>query len=247
MKIKNILGFICMLITTILGSILIFVISLIMEISSNGIMNAANKTNYFEMCKKDINEVLLNYMPQENVDSVLEEVDINTSIIGLINGFDSIKIDALAGDLKETVREKVKLSLNGNITEENKQEFSNVVSNAFVSEIFPSKEFHLVSSYYNKYVPYLELGTIVVLVLLGIIYIGMLLWKENRKWLIVSLYNILILSVIIAIMLSMFDNIVIGSEKTTSLVLGIISNIKENMYILSGIFFTVSIVLNYLF
>jgi len=104
-----------------------------------------------------------------------------------------------------------------------------------------------VSSYYNKYVPYLELGTIVVLVLLGIIYIGMLLWKENRKWLIVSLYNILILSVIIAIMLSMFDNIVIGSEKTTSLVLGIISNIKENMYILSGIFFTVSIVLNYLF
>lgn len=247
MNIKNIFGFICMLAVTILGVIFILASSLVLEINSSGIMKAANETNYFEVCKKDAEEVLRNYMPEEKVDSILEEIDVKTDVIGLINGFDSVKIDALSNDIKSDVKSLVEQSLDENILDKNKHEFSKIVSNAFMAEIFPVEELDLVSRYSSRYIPYLKLGIIASLVIVGLVCICLIICKENRRWLIVSLYNIVIFSCIIAIMLSMFNNIVIGSEKTTELLLSIISNIQCNIYIFSSILFVISIVLNYLF
>ena len=147
MNVKNIIGSIWMLVLTIVGVVLISSLSLLLEINSDGIMKAADKTNYLEVCENDVKNILKNYMPEEKIDSVLENINVKADIIGIINAFDSNKVEAVASDIKEEIRKEVLLVL-ADSNENTKEEFANVIADVYISEIFPVSEFNIINKEY---------------------------------------------------------------------------------------------------
>lgn len=245
MKLRDVINFIGIIILTIFSIVLICSISLVVTLNSNGIMKAVEKTGYLDSCEAEMKKILLNYLPEDKVDNVLEEVNVKGDIIGVINAFDSNKIEANATDMRKNVEEEVLQVLDDNTSEETKKEFANVVANVYMSEIFPVTEFDMISTYYQHYVQYIIMAIVIVGIICAIMCIYFISSRKGKNCFIVSLYNIIILSLMLVLMFGILDNLVIGDEITTSIILNLISGIKDIIVFCIVLISVVVLILNY--
>lgn len=245
MKLRDVINFICIIILTIFSIVLICSISLVTNLNSNGITKAVEKTGYLDYCEAEMNKILLNYLPEDKVDNLLEKVNVKGNVIELINAFDSNKIEAISIDMKKNVEQEILQVLDDNINEETKKEFASVVANVYMSEIFPVSEFDMISTYYHQYVQYVIMAIVIVGIICIIISIYFISNRKGKNCFIVSLYNIIILSLILVLMFGILDNIVIGDEITTSIILNLVSGIKNIILLCIVLISLITLIFNY--
>lgn len=246
MKLKEVIETICMLVLTISGILLSFGLAINSVLNSDGILTVMIDTEYLEKSENEASVVLRHYMSDEKADEVLEKISTKSSIRQITEAFDSNNVEQGANSVKADIKQAVLNSLEGDSSDNNKDKFATVVSDAYIKSIFPVAEFNLLSNMYSKFSSKLNLALIII----GVVSIGTYVYlatgKKTYKWAIIALYNIVILNIILLIILGMFNGIVIGNERTTAVIIGILNKIKINVVVATMIVFVTSVVSNYI-
>lgn len=246
MKIKDIIGAICMVVLTISGIVLSFGLGIKSVLSSNGILSIMIKTEYLEKSEKEVNEVLKNYMSAEKAEEILENISTKAAIRQIIEAFDSNNVEQVANDVKLDMKEVVLNSIQDNSSQDIKDNYATVVSDAYIKSIFPVTEFDMLSNIYSKLNSKLNIALVIISIVFITIYIYLATGKKTYKWAIVALYNVIILNIILLIVLGIFNGIVIGNERTTNVIMGMLNKIKINVVIATIIVFIIVVVSNYI-
>ena len=246
MRLKDIIGTICMIVLTIAGILLSFGVAINCVLSSEGILNIMIKSEYLEKSETEARTVLNHYMTDEKAKEILENVSTKSSIRQITEAFNSNNVEQVANNVKLEMRQAVLNSLDENSSEETKEKFVTVVSDAYIKSIFPVTEFNMLSNVYSKLSSKLNL----VLIITGIVCIGIYIYlatgKKTYKWAIIALYNVIILNIVLVLLLGIFNGIVIGNERTTTVIIGMLNKIKTNVIIATILVFVVSAISNYI-
>ena len=246
MKIKEIIGAICMIILTISGIILSFIFSINYIFSTDGILACMSKIGYFEETEQQTKQVLGHYMSNDEVHKILNNVNTELAIRRMVQSFGKQDIQQVANDVKLEMEQQVVKSLDESIPDDTKKEFAIVVSEAYIKSIFPVAEFNTLSRLFQQYETKLLLLLIILAVISLCIYMYLALGHKTYKWAIIALYNIIILNAIILLLIGPLNNIVIGNERTTELVICMLNSIKINVVIITLFILFISIISNYL-
>lgn len=246
MKIKEFLGVILMIVLTICGIILSFGIGISNVLSSDGILDCMIQTEYLDKSELESKNVLGHYMANEKVEQVLDSVAVKSHIKQMTESFNNNTIEEISNSVKDEIKQAVINSLDENATSNTKEQFAEVVSNAYIKSIFPVTEFKTLSSLYNAYSSKISLALIIVAVISIGSYIYLATGKKMYKWAIIALYNVIILNIILVIAMGIFNGIVIGNERTTAVIINMLSKIKINVLIATGITFGVAVISNYI-
>lgn len=246
MKVREIIGAILMVVLTLSGVVLACISSLALVLDSENIIYIMDKTNYIEKVEQEERSILLNYLPKEKVDELLDNVSVTSNIIKMVKTFETNNITEVSNEIKENFKNRLINVLDEDIANDTKSSFATTVSNAYIKAIFPITEFGLLSSIYVKYNTVLTYAIATLTVLVLGIYIYLALGKKTYKWAIIALYNVIIFSLIITFVMATFNNIFIGNERVTALVLGVITNIRNNILIAVLIILLIAIFSNYM-
>lgn len=246
MKIKDIIGALCMVILTISGIVLSFGLGIKCVLSSNGILSVIIKSEYLEKSEKAANEVLKNYMSAEKAEEILENISTKAAIRQITEAFNSNNVKQVANDVKLDMKEAVLNSIEDNSSQDVKNNFATVVSDAYIKSIFPVTEFELLSNIYSKLSSKLNMALVIISIVFIAIYIYLATGKKTYKWAIVALYNVIILNIILLLVIEMFNGIVIGNERTTNVIVGMVNKIKINIVISTIISFVIAVISNYI-
>lgn len=246
MKLKNVIGTICMIVLTISGMLLSFGLAINSVFDSDGILNIMLDTQYLEKSEKEAKTVLAHYMSNKKADEVLEKISTKSSIRQMTEAFDSNNVEQVANSVKMDMKQAVLNSLEDNASTDTKDKFATVVSDAYIKSIFPVTEFNLLSNIYSKLSSKLNLALVIIGIVFIAIYIYLATGKKTYKWAIIALYNVIILNIIMILALGIFNGIVIGNERTTAVIVGMLNRIKINVVIATIITFAVSVISNYI-
>lgn len=246
MKLKDIFGTMCMIVLTISGILLSFGLAINSVLSSDGILNIMLDTEYLEKSENEAKTVLTHYMSNEKADEALEKISTKSSIRQITEAFDSNNVEQVANGVKLDMKQAVIDSLEDSSGDDTKDKFATVVSDAYIKSIFPVTEFNLLSNVYSKLSSKLNLTLVITGIVAIAIYIYLATGKKTYKWAIIALYNVIILNIIMILALGMFNGIVIGNERTTAVIIGLLNKIKINVVVTTIIVFALSIVSNYI-
>lgn len=246
MKIKDIIGAICMVVLTLSGILLSFGIAINSVLSSEGILNIMIKSEYLEKSEDEATNILKNYMSAEKAEKILKNISTRAAIRQITEAFDSNNVEQVANSVKIDMKQAVINSIEDNTSNDTKEKYATVVSDAYIKSIFPVTEFNLLSNIYSKLSSKLNLALIITAIVVIVIYIYLATGKKTYKWAIIALYNIIILNIILLIMLGMFNGIVIGNERTTTVVMGMLNKIKINVIISTIVTFGIAVISNYI-
>lgn len=246
MKLKEIIGAILMVILTISGIILSFGISANCVLSSEGILNAMIQEDYLEKSEQESKTVLGHYMTAEKAEEILKNVSTKSAIRQITEAFDSNTVEKIASDVKTEMKQAVINTLEQDISQDTKEKFATVVSDAYIKSIFPVTEFNILSGIYKTYGSKLVLMLVIIAIISVTIYIYLATGKKTYKWAIIAMYNIIILNVILVLILGTLNGIVIGNERTTAVVISMLNKIKMNVLIATIITFAIAVISNYI-
>ena len=246
MKARHIIGAILMAVLTVAGIVLSFGGAITRVLSSEGIIKSMIEVDYLAKSEQEARNVLLNYLGAEKADTVLNDVSVKSDIREIAAAFDNNTVVEVAENMKENLKETIIETLDDDVQKNTKESFATVVSNEYIKTIFPVSEFNILSSIYEKYSTKLFLGDIILAVICIGIYIYLALGKKTYKWAIIALYNITILNLIVLSLVSIFNGIVIGNERTTAVIVNILDTIKTNVVLYTIIIFVIAVVSNYL-
>lgn len=246
MKLKDIIGAICMVLLTISGLVLSFGLAINSVISSDGILSIMIEKEYLEKSETEAKTVLTHYMSEEKAQEILENISTKSHIRQITAAFDSNSVEQVAAGVKNEIKQSVLNSIQDNSTSDSKETFATVVSDAYIKSIFPVTEFNLLSNLYSKLNSKLNLAIVMTSIIAVVIYIYIATGKKTYKWAIIALYNIVILNIVALIIMGIFDGIVIGNERTTDVIIGMIDKVKLNVIVATIITFALSIISNYI-
>ncbi len=246
MKLKDIIGTICMIVLTIVGMLLSFGLAINSVLNSDGILSIMIDTEYLDKSENEAKTVLTHYLSDEKADEVLENISTKSSIRQITEAFDSNNVEQVANNVRLDMKQAVLNSLEDSSSNDTKEKFATVVSDAYIKSIFPVTEFNLLSNIYSKISSKLNLALIIISIVFITIYIYLATGKKTYKWAIIALYNVIILNIIMILALGTFNGIVIGNERTTAVIIGMLNKIKINVVIATIITFAVSVISNYI-
>lgn len=246
MKLKDVIGIICMVILIISGIILSFGFAINCVLSSDGILNIIIKSEYMEKSENEAKTVLTHYMSEEKAQEVMESISTKASIRQITEAFDSNNVEQVANSARLEMKRAVLNSLEDNSSQDTKEKYATVVSEAYIKSIFPVTEFNLLSNVYSKLSTKLKLVLIITSVVAIAIYVYLAAGTKTYKWAIIALYNVIILNIIIILVLGIFNGIVLGNERTTNVIMGMLNKIKTNVVISTIITFAIAIISNYI-
>lgn len=246
MRLKDIIGAIFMVLLTISGLVLSFGIAINSVFNSDGILSIMIENDYLEKSEIEAQAVLAHYMSDEKAQKILESISTKSHIRQITAAFDSNSVEQAANSVKNEIKQSVINSVQDNSTQDSKEKFATVVSDAYIKSIFPVMEFNLLSNIYSKLNSKLNLALIITGVVAIAIYVYFATGKKTYKWAIIALYNIVILNIVILIIMGMLNGIVIGNERTTAVIIGMLDTVKLNVVIATIIIFAVSVVSNYI-
>ncbi len=226
---KQITGIILMVIETLLGIVICVGIAVAVNMNSDRVLKAAYKANYLNLTEQAVEETLKGYMTEDKVDEILDEVSVKSSVKELIVAMDNNTVEKKAEIMRGEINSKVINSLEDDIDESLKKEFANVVSNAYMKTIFPTKEMSMVSRIYTLYESKITLGIIVIAVIYGIIYVYLSKGRKMYKWQIISMYNTIVFVLAIYVLTSMVSGITIGNPRTANVIINMISKIRLDL------------------
>lgn len=245
MNMKQIIGAILMVVQTVLGVVLVVGVAVAININSDSLIKAIHKSNYLENTEIEARETLCHYMDVGQVEEILNNTSVKSEIKELANAMDSNTIDKVAANISISMKEKVVSSIKDDVDAATKESYATVVTNAYMKTIFPTTELGLISGMYTRYKAKVELALIILGLVYAVIYVFLSMGKKTYKWEIVSLYNVMIFASIIAILIGAFNGIVIGNERTTSVILNLINGIRIDIIIGIVIVLLLSILSNY--
>mgnify|MGYP003287556680 CR=1 FL=1 len=234
-----------MIVLTLSGIMLSFGLAINSVLSSNGILNIMLDTEYLEKSENEAKTVLTHYMSDEKADKVLQKISTKSSIRQITEAFDNNNVGQVANNVRLDMKQAVLNSLEDNSRDDTKDKFATVVSDAYIKSIFPVTEVNLLSNIYSKIGTRLNLALIIISIVAIAIYIYLATGKKTYKWAIISLYNVIILNIILTLVLGTFNGIVIGNDRTTDVIIGMLNKIKINIVIATIITFAVSVISNY--
>jgi len=246
MKLRDVIGVGLMIVLTISGIILSFGLALNQVLNSDGILICMIEANYLNDSEEEAKKVFENYMTEEKAKQVLENISVKSHIRQIAEAFDNNTVEQVASTVKAEVKQIVLDSLDTKKATENEKSYATVVSEAYIKSIFPVTEFNILSSMYRTYSSKLTLALVIVAIVIIIIYTYLATGKKTYKWAIIALYNIMILNIILVIALGILNGIVIGNERTTSVIINMLSKIKINVIIATFVTFIIAVISNYI-
>lgn len=246
MKLNKLIGILLMIVLTASGIILSIGTAVTGVLNSKGIIASMQNANYLEKSETEAKKILGNYMSNEKVEQILQEINIKVQIKEIAAAFDNNTISIVANNMKDEMKQVIASSLDESVSEANKEAFAATISDEYIKTIFPVTELSALSAVYSIYREKLVLILVITAIFAFIIYMYLAFRKRIYRWAIVSLYNINIINIIFILILGMFDGIVIGSERTTAVVSNIISTIKMNVLIATFVTLIITIFSNYI-
>lgn len=246
MKARQIIGAILMVILTIAGIVLSFGIAITSKLNSEGILKSMIKTGYLAKSEDKAYHVLCNYLAEDKVEKILEEISVKSQIREIAEAFDNNTVAEVADSMKQEVEEQIISVIDKNIPEETKKSFVNVVSTSYIKTIFPVTELDLLSGIYKTYSTKILFAIIILALICVVIYIYLALGKKTYKWAIIAMYNVIILNIILVIALGALNGIVIGDTMTTQVILYILGSVKTTVLLICLIILLIAIVSNYI-
>jgi len=235
-----------MIVQTILGIVLVVGIAVAININSDSLIKAIHKADYLETTEIAAKETLSHYMDVNQVEEILSKTSVKSEIKELANAMDNNTIDKVADNISKSMKEKVVKSIKDDVDTGTKESYAAVVTDAYMKTIFPTTELGLVSSMYTRYKAKIELMLIILGLIYAVIYVSLSMGKKMYKWEIVSLYNVIIFTSIIAILLGSFSDIVIGNVRTTAVISNLINSVRVDVVIGIIAVFALSIISNYI-
>lgn len=244
-RIKQIIGAILMAILTISLIILSIVLPIVININSSGIKNSMINSGYLDKTEQAAKTELSNYVSDEKVNIILENVSVKADISKIAVAFDNNTVQEVSNEVKEVLKQEVINILEDDIDSTTKNSFANVVSDAYIKSIFPVTEFNLLSVMYSKYSTKLIFASVVMGIICIVIYTYLAFGKKTYKWAIIALYNAIIINIIILVSFNMLNGIVIGNNRTTAVIMDMLSNIKNCIILEIIVIGIIAIISNY--
>ena len=246
MKMRQIIGCVLMVALSIIGIILSLGISGICILNSDGVMKSMLEADYLESSEKEAREVFENYLPKEKVDAILETISVKSQIREIAEAFDNNTVTQVANSFKLATKDEIIKVLDQDISEDTKASFAEVVSSSYIKTIFPVTELSILSNIYNNYASKVILAFVILALVSLIVYLYLALGHKTYKWAIIALYNIAIINIIFVVIMGSLSGIVIGNERTTSVITNMVNDIKFNILIATALVIFISVISNYI-
>ena len=240
MNIKQVVSSVLMVILSVFLILLVVSISVVTNVKSQSIIKAMEKVDFINNAETNAKCVLENYLPEEKVQEVLKKVSISAEIKEIVSGFDNNTVEKIANEKQQEIKKQIVDILDEDIGDNNKQLFAETVSTAYIKAILPVSEFNTISKINARYNQKLVLAITVIFILCIFILFFLYVGKKTFKWAVIALYNSVIFNSIVLILLNSFNNIRVGNNNTTVVILQILKQIKTG--ILIGIVITIVIV-----
>ena len=242
---KQIIGIFLMIVQTVLGIVLCIGIATVINMNSDTVLKAVYKANYLETTSFAAKETLMGYMTEEKADEILKNISVKSEIKELVGAIDNNTVEKKAEAMKAEMNTKVVMSLEDDVDENLKEQFATIVSNAYMKTIFPISEMSLVSKYCALYKNKIILAVVVLALIYGIIFVALSKGRKTYKWQIISMYNVVIFTLIIFALLGTVTNITIGNERTSEVITNIIKNVRGDILIAVFVMILLAIISNY--
>lgn len=243
---KQIIGAVLMVILTVAGILISITTAIIQVLNSDEILSSMVKSNYIDKSTQEAKTVLTHYMSYEKVEEILENVNVRSHIKDITEAFDSNIIEEIALKKKNEMKQQILSSLDENISKDTKENFANIVSDAYIKTIFPVKELNILSEIYEAYSTKLILFIFIMAVVVIAIYLYLAYGHKTYKWAIIALYNIIIINIVLVFALGVFNGVVIGNDRTTALIITMLNKIKTNVIIGTSVIFIIAVISNYI-
>lgn len=247
MKIKQIIAIIFMLILTISGTIFVLTSSAVMLINTDKLVKIMDNTEYFESSSKEAETVFKNYLPESKAKQVISNIDIKQNILDITGAINNNTVEQVSNKVKQNVKDEVVSVLDKSIDKTTKENFATTVSDAYVSKVLPVKEFSVLGKVYSLYMNKLkDIVLVLGIVSFASLLICVLMSKRTIKWALVALYNIIIFSIVVVIVINMLNGISIGNARFTTLLTAMMNKYNTYIIIYALIMVALSIGLNFL-
>lgn len=246
MQIRKFLSPIFMVILSVFAVILVLFTSIWLTVNTKNVLDIMKTTGYSQQAIIDAENILDNYLPQDKASVILDDTSIQSDITSIVMALDNNIVKQVSKTIKDTMSSKIYSVLEDEVEENLKNNFANSVADKYVKSIFPIAEYDNVSNMYVKYISEFEFAYIIILTISLIIIWYLSSSSRSRKWVVVALYNIVILSICIMLCLMPFNNIFIANERISNVVQGIIKGIETVILIEAITIALVSVGINYL-
>lgn len=244
-KFKKIFCIFLMVVISVSLTALVVTLSARIIIKKDSMLKILDKANYYSATAQNINERVTSYINNEKVKNVVNEGKIKRNIEDYINVLGKQEVEDAKANIRADIEKDFIQSLN-DVEDKNKGKLSTILSNIYMSSLFPVDEINTVYKVILKYSSKLDL----LCVVLGILVISSTVYlfrrKKQCKWLFVGIYNSLIILMIIYIILKSNANIYYTNDSFSSIINGMINKLSFSILIGILVTLTITMVLNYI-
>lgn len=209
---KILYAFLCGLIT-ICGLCAVWLIAIRVNISAEGIKSAMEKSEYYSQIEKKIKEEFLSYLAEENVQDILTKIPVKENINYILSGIDDNTVQDKADKVKIEVTNILSSSLMEDASEENIKLFSQKMSEKYVKTLLPVSYFSKFGELYVSYIQKINALLVCIFMITLILIVVVVFNNKSFKYGIVALYNIVILSIYLIIVVLANNSLSIGEIK----------------------------------
>ena len=241
---KKILSIIAMLAITILGMFTIWGISIRYVLSPKEIISSMDRANYATDVEKKLKSEFKYYLDEEKTQDIFVKAPIKENIKYILSGVSDQSVEEKSENVKQEVKNIIYRNLSELVSTESAEIFSKNMSEKYIKTILPVSQINKYSKLYVKYIGKLNSVIICSLIITLIIIVIVFLDKESIRFGVISLYNIIIMSVPLAVVILTNSNIALGSIR--KVVQQILYGVVATVGIQIGVIILALAVINYL-
>lgn len=221
--IKRVMQVLGLIVITLLGFCLVWLIAVRLKLSAKGIISAMNNSEYYIQVEDKIEKEFENYLDDENAKDIISNVSVRKNGEYILSGILDNTVELNADKVQQEVYNILYRKLKSETNEENVELFAKRMSEKYIKMLIPVKYFSKYSKIYVKYVSTLDKVIICLLIIVGVTTIIMILKEECFKYVMISLYNIVVFSFYMMFIILGNNNLALGSLRV--LVVELLNNI----------------------
>lgn len=245
-KFKKVISPILMAILTPALIVVILGITFFHIVNINTLKNSMEKVEYYNEVELNISQKLKSYMDSATVDTILKGGRVREDIDRLINSINNNTIELEQQSVLKDFNSTVLANIGENNTESaDVKTYAGKISNVYISSLFPLGEIKLIQDFAFKIKNGVIYGLVIALICIILTVLYLLNAGKQRKWIFVSIYNCIILSLILILIMSNFSSIYYSNNAVTSVIQTLINIVMLDIGIMTGILGLLVIILNY--
>lgn len=244
MEKNKVVAVVLMLLLSLSGIVIVCLLNLKVGIKPVFLTNIVTDEKYLSLVERELEDNLKGYMAEDDLTSLLEEVNISQDITDIVNGFSNNAVDRRTDDVKDSFKEKLMYVLEISNNDTQTYDYIEKISTMYTNTIFPSTMYNKIAEKYEKYVGMLNMLFAIAILCVIVSLVLMVCHMKNKNCLLIGIYNIIIFGIILIIFLSYMNNIFVQNVRVTQIIHGAINNMLVASSIVICVLVIIAVILN---